>query len=273
VVLAADSASTLVGRDEQGRPYVVTVYNNANKIFNLRKGLPIGAVTWGAGSIGNASISTLIKDLRLRFAGLDASRPEWEIDPSSYSVADVATRLRQFVFEELYEPAFKDWEEKPTLGFVIAGYSSGAALPEEYMLQIDQAGCGDPMLLRKEDQSGVNWNGEPEAIYRLLLGYSSFLPSALTSRLKMSDADKNTFASLLAELNAPVVQPAMPIQDAIDVAEFLVDSTIKFSRFTPGAATVGGPIEIAAITKHEGYRWIKRKYYFARELNPEESPS
>jgi hypothetical protein len=65
----------------------------------------------------------------------------------------------------------------------------------------------------------------------------------------------------------------MPIQDAIDVAEFLVDSTIKFSRFTPGAATVGGPIEIAALTKHEGYRGIKRKYYFARELNPEESPS
>jgi hypothetical protein len=62
LVLAADSASTIIGYTEEGDPTnVVNVYNNANKIANLRKGLPIGVVTWGSGSIGPASISTLIK--------------------------------------------------------------------------------------------------------------------------------------------------------------------------------------------------------------------
>ena len=43
--------------------------------------------------------------------------------------------------------------------------------------------------------------------------------------------------------------------------------TINFSRFTPGAATVGGPVEVAVITKHEGFKWVDRKLYYPRELN------
>jgi hypothetical protein len=60
----------------------------------------------------------------------------------------------------------------------------------------------------------------------------------------------------------------MPIQDAIDLGRFLVDAAINFSRFLPGPQVVGGPIEIAAITKHEGFKWIERKYYFDDKLNP-----
>jgi hypothetical protein len=70
-------------------------------------------------------------------------------------------------------------------------------------------------------------------------------------------------------VQAPIVFPPMPIQDAIDLAEFLVHASIMYSRFSPGAPVVGGPIEIAAITKHEGFKWIKRKYYYDRKLNPE----
>src|ERR1039458_7916479 len=71
VVLAADSASTLsfpvppgvvLPPGQQG--VVGNVYDNANKIFNLVKGQPIGCITFGSGNIGNASIGTLIKDLR-----------------------------------------------------------------------------------------------------------------------------------------------------------------------------------------------------------------
>jgi len=60
IVLAADSATSF--SDSNGN--IAKVYNNANKIFNLVKGWPVGAMTYGAGSIGSASISTLSKDLR-----------------------------------------------------------------------------------------------------------------------------------------------------------------------------------------------------------------
>ena len=61
---------------------------------------------------------------------------------------------------------------------------------------------------------------------------------------------------------------ATTIQDAIDLAAFFVDLTIKFSRFAPGAPTVGGPVEVAVITKHEGFKWVRRKHYYTAEYNP-----
>lgn len=34
-------------------------------------------------------------------------------------------------------------------------------------------------------------------------------------------------------------------------------------------ATVGGPIDVAIISKGDGFIWIKRKHYFKKELNPQ----
>jgi len=272
VVLATDSASTLVVQQPSGPPAVAQVYNNAIKVFNLRKGLPIGAVTWGAGSIGRASISTLLKDLRTRFSGQDQSRAEWAISPENYSVRGVAERVKEFIHGECYVPAFGAWPTKPVLGFLVAGYSSGVGMAEEWRLDIDAQGtCTGPTEVRPLDQCGATWNGEPEAISRLILGYSPALPTVLEKQLSVPAAQIPQAMQILAQhLRAQVIADSMPIQDAIDLAYFLVDVTEKFSRYTPGAATVGGPIEVAAITKHEGFKWVERKYYYSRDLNPEE---
>jgi hypothetical protein len=69
VVLASDSASTLAQLLPNGSMSVANVYYNENKIANLVKGLPLGVMTWGAGSIGPESISTLFKDLRQMLTG------------------------------------------------------------------------------------------------------------------------------------------------------------------------------------------------------------
>ena len=73
IVLATDSATTapLPGGSAQ-------VYNNANKVFQLHRRLPIGAFTWGLGSIDSASIETLAKDLRARLMG--RSSTDWTLD-------------------------------------------------------------------------------------------------------------------------------------------------------------------------------------------------
>jgi hypothetical protein len=95
------------------------------------------------------------------------------------------------------------------------------------------------------------------------------LPEVLSTNLGVPTAQMPAVMQVIdAALNTPLWIPPMPIQDAIDLAEFLVDLTIKWKRFTPGAPTVGGPIEIAAITKHEGFKWIRRKHYYSRDLNP-----
>jgi hypothetical protein len=68
---------------------------------------------------------------------------------------------------------------------------------------------------------------------------------------------------LVRDLYATLSVPAMPIQDAIDLARFLVETTIGFVRFAVFLPkNVGGAVEIAAITKHEGFRWVQRKCFY-----------
>jgi hypothetical protein len=272
LVLAADSASTVLGLMPNGELQVVNVYNHADKVFNLRKGLPIGAITWGAGSIGQASISTIIKDLRARLAGDDPDFPTWKLDKDKYTVEEAAQRLKEFVFDDLYVKAFKDFpQQKPSLGFIVAGYSAHAGMADEFQIDIQNGVCSGPRRLRTREQIGVTWSGEAEALNRVMMGHSLALPSLLQSQPGLNPTQiMQAWNNVRPQLQLPVVLPAMPLQDAIDLADFMVDLTIKFSRFKPGAPTVGGPIEIAAISKHEGFRWVKRKYYFKRELNPDE---
>lgn len=275
VVLASDSASAimLAPTAEQPARHVVNIYNNADKVFNLYKGLPIGVVTWGAGSIGNASIATLAKDLRRRLEGRDPDFEAWEIDTESYCLEDVTKRLCEFVVER-YDATYGDSSEIPeeaSIGFIVAGYSAGADSAEEYRVQVTRGEPREPELLRQPEEVGVTWGGDPAAISRIVFGVDISMPQVLRDHLGVPEEQiQPAMAAIKAALHAPLVQAAMPIQDAIDLAEFLVELTIRYSRFKPGPATVGGPIDVAAVTKHEHFKWIRRKYYYTRQLNPEE---
>lgn len=265
LVLAADSASSLMGQTPDGQPAVINVYNNANKIFNVVKGLPLGAITWGMGSIGNNSIAALIKDLRQR---LTTSQDGFH--PNDFEVRDVAERVKRFIFDEHYEPTFREWPAKPDLGFIVAGYSTGKMFAEEYQFTMVNGQFTEPQLLREERVGGVTWNGLIEPITRLLLGFSTQFPDYLKNFLGLNDQQMaNLMPALATQFNPGLVQDGMPLQDAIDLAHFLVDTCIQFSRFAPGAPMVGGQIELASINRHEGFIWISRKHYYQPELNPD----
>lgn len=272
LVLAADSASTVLVRNPDGNINVANIYNNSNKVFNLYKGLPIGMVTWGAGNIGTASITTLAKDLRDRLSGRNRQFEDWRVTKDDYSISAIAHRVKEFMFDELYAPAFQDWTDKPSLGFIVAGYSARAGMAEEYRIEVNGGQVSGPDALRNQEEAGITWSGAAEPINRLLLGFSGNLPTVLQQNLGVpSNQIQIVVDTLKQALTAPLAVPAMPLQDAIDLAEFLVDVTIGFSRFAPGAPVVGGPIEIATISKHEHFKWIRRKHYFKREFNPEDS--
>lgn len=270
-VVASDSATTVQAQDAQGQLTVHNIYNNANKIFNVYKGLPLSAMTWGQGNIGPASIATLAKDFRAR---LSSDSAEWQLDVDNYTMADVADRFKRFFYDEHYEPFASvrtaNGEPIDSLGLMISGYGTRADQPEIYVLDLSPAGCNGPHELLAEEP-GAQWWGQTEAITRLLNGVSNFMPLA-SKNLGLANDDAAAISltqDVIAQVRVGIVGPAMPIQDAIDLAEFLVQTTIGFVRFCPGHPTVGGPIEIAAVTKHEGFRWVQRKHYFDANLNPD----
>lgn len=272
VVLASDSASTLMST-ANGQSQVVNVYDNANKIVNLHKGLPLGILTWGGGSIGPVSITTVFKDLRAIFTG-SAKAPggeDWSLDPENYSVADVAAKVRRYMYEGLYLAEFGGLQNPPEIGMIVAGFSSGGQHAEEYQLSLTGGGCPQPEPIRPGAECGLTVGGQPETISRLVFGVDPRLGGVLEVNLGIPAADvPQVLAIIQQNLQLPVVQDAMPFKDALDLGEFLVDATIKMTRFLPGAPTVGGPIEVAGITKHEGFKWVRRKHYYSTSLNPKE---
>ena len=61
----------------------------------------------------------------------------------------------------------------------------------------------------------------------------------------------------------------LPKDELASMAEALVNLTWFKRRITMDAETVGGPIDVAVISKGDGFVWIKRKHYFAPQLNPQ----
>lgn len=60
----------------------------------------------------------------------------------------------------------------------------------------------------------------------------------------------------------------LPKDELALVAESLVQVTSFRQRISQEVETVGGPIDVAVISKGDGFVWIKRKHYFRAEINP-----
>jgi hypothetical protein len=265
LVFAADSADTLSYGTAPNGAEIINVLRHGNKVFNLHRDLPICAMTCGLGNIGPDSITSLAKDLRILLMGDDA---EYALDPTKYTIEDVALKARKFLFEN----KFAALPEKPKteMSFYVGGYSTGARQPELWLVKIQgEANTSPPPECLGRD-SGLSWGGQPEAIYRLVMGVGLNHKAALQEAgLSPEQADAAS-AALLKNLQAPFLHGALPVQDAVDFADFLVETTKHFVRFLPGADTVGGETDIAVVTKHEGFKWVRRKHYFNATLNPAE---
>lgn len=266
IVIAADSATTM--RLPNGSHQV---YNNANKIFQLHRKYPIAAATWGVGSLGGASISTLAKDLRMRLMGSDEHFEDWALN-DGYTISEVVGRLVEMFYDELYLPLVENGQLRPdTLGFVVAGYHhhEGVWVSEMWKVLINDT-SSKPVPVLEAGANDVGWSAYAiqNAIRRLISGYDQELIGILERLLP--DAQFDAVVSELETLLQYPVQAGMPRSDAIRLAKFLIDTTTGYMRFVPGPDIVGGPVEIASISKHEGFKWIQRKHFYPPELNPKE---
>ena len=78
---------------------------------------------------------------------------------------------------------------------------------------------------------------------------------------------------LRAHMDHEHVQPVidmvaeLPKDGLAEMAESLVSLTALKRRMAHSLETVGGPIDVAVISKGDGFVWIKRKHYFPKELN------
>lgn len=113
--------------------------------------------------------------------------------------------------------------------FFVCGYSNDI----QYIYSITDKG----MTRSNVDANGtvkynLNWGGETEALTKLMNAQP-----VINTNLKL-----------------------MPLKDGIDFAEFMVDVTIKYQRFSDQIKTCGGPIDVLVLTKDNAF-WHKNKLY------------
>lgn len=79
--------------------------------------------------------------------------------------------------------------------------------------------------------------------------------------------------TLEAHVNEMHVNPvlsmvaSLPKDELAAMAESLVNLTAFKRRMSENLETVGGPIDVAVISKGDGLVWVKRKLYFPKDLN------
>lgn len=61
---------------------------------------------------------------------------------------------------------------------------------------------------------------------------------------------------------------SLPKEELAAIAESLVDLVSFRQKVTMEQETVGGPVDVALISRGDGFIWIKRKHYFDKDLNP-----
>ncbi len=198
--------------------------------------------------------------------GFDADLQKWSINKTEYSIQEVANEFKEFIFDDIYRKYYSEQQDF-VQGFLIAGYSSHSDMAEAWKIQIVKDKCFGPEQVLNYEKCGINWFGKTEAVVRLVFGIDPTLEAVLRKNEIREEKVQKIMKSVTNSWSTDLISDPMPIQDAIDLGNFLVELTKSYFRFKPGAAIVGGPTEIAAITKHEGFKWITRKLYYDRELN------
>lgn len=87
---------------------------------------------------------------------------------------------------------------------------------------------------------------------------------------ELSAAQEDWYHKVREEHYAPLARviSSLPVSDLAALAKSLVELQSLKERVTRESESVGGPIDVAVISKHDGFVWMERKHYFRPELNP-----
>lgn len=259
LVLGADSAAALHGRLEGPKGVqegVVKIYYNAKKLLQIGD-FPIGLLTWGQAYVGMRTMESLVREWE--YDSHWQSRKEYKKKHNTaFKVRECAEKWYTHL-ARLYSTEFgnRPTEQRPALGVVIAGYSEGDFFPEiwRFVLPIDDKVHNQRPNKDGKPDFGANWFGLVEPIVRLHWGRDDRAVAIISEKFDIPQQDVR---KALEPLQYRVPFAVMPLQDAIEYAQYTLDVAIGRYRFVIGPELCGGEIDIAAVTQRE-FKWISRK--------------
>lgn len=248
IVLATDSMSQLIGRTQARGIVIVKTYCNARKLFRITE-LPVGVMSYGLGSIGERSIENLI---------LEFSRDLGKYCSEPYTIEVISRGLYKFI-KELYDNTFSGVsaevrQKNLRLGFFISGYSPSQFLAEEWEFELPRD--KDIRQVRPTERLGISWRGIPVPFGRLFNGFDLRIADALKKAGVSEEVIKKTLD--VKKWRMPVAYHGMPVQDAINFAVYILETTIGAVNIEQNPApSCGGPLQVAVILPDKGWQWVR----------------
>jgi hypothetical protein len=182
-------------------------------------------------------------------------------------------------------------------GVVITGFGRDEIFPSIYSCNI-HGKLGNCLIITNESKEQISPRNsariipfaQSEMVRSFMEGidptFETEIEDQLTSLFEkistlVSGSDKGKLDRILADYfdhfekfkKEIYINPIMDIVDSLqktelaEMAESLVNLTSFKRHISKESETVGGPIDVAVITKGDGFIWIKRKHYFDIKLN------
>lgn len=187
-------------------------------------------------------------------------------------------------------------------GLVFGGFAKNDMFPTLRYMEVDGIffdqlkilTCSEIDIDRKKTKAAVVPFAQKEMVERFMYGLDSSLERDIASFVKsvvnevVEVAGKSVdeaieavikekvsarFDTLLGKLKDGSRQDLLDVvyfmskKELADIAHALVELTSQKRRFSTDEQTVGGPIDVAILTKNEGFIWIQRKHYFDSDIN------
>lgn len=248
IVLATDTRITLNAQGPEMPSPLLVNFDNATKLLTF--GSPhtsIAAVTYGEATVGLRTAHSFIPEL------------EPTLGVKRLKVREYAEKLSDFFLER-----WKDAKlpvKTPLNGgmnFIVGGYDENAHYGEVFLFNVPNAPKPEPR--NEGTQFGMTWGGQLEIASRLIHGYDPRLLELIQTQLKVPRKQVEKLSlSIGPDLEYKIPYDVLPLQDCVDLAAFLIRTTITAQNFAIAVRGVGGSIEVAAITRTEGLRWIQKK--------------
>jgi hypothetical protein len=161
------------------------------------------------------------------------------------------------------------WNENPPQGqtggqvtpmsFIVAGYDPSSPYGSKFVIDIPNNPEPSPRN-PGDDNFGMTWGGQVNVVSRLIHGYDPALLIHLAQRDSLSEDEvRKLQAEFKANLEYQIPYQVLPLQDCVNLATFLVRTTMTAQDLAIVTRGVGGMVEVAAITQQKGLRFVQRK--------------
>jgi hypothetical protein len=143
--------------------------------------------------------------------------------------------------------------------FLVGGYDENEPYGKVFELSIPTNPVPTERIPMGE--FGIVWGGQRNIADRIFQGFDGAAPGAIFDffNVPAQQRNPNLEHQLKQQLGLKIPIAFLPLQDCVDLATFVVRATSLLQEWTVDVRGVGGAIDVATITRTQGFKPIRVK--------------